>query len=220
VLLVRGKDLVEVGAAEVDALLAGHARAVVDVGTGDGRLPYALARSDPSTFYLGVDATPENLRETSRRATRKPSRGGVPNVAFAVAAAEHPPAELAGRFDEVKAILPWGRLMVGLITSDPDVLRGLGALARPGGRMHVVLNGEVWGDPIPVEARDLPEPTVDYVREVLTPAYAPRGIELGEPRAMTPAAIAGLPSTWARKLSHGRAEPRFVEFEGRVRSGG
>jgi hypothetical protein len=77
----------------------------------------------------------------------------------------------------------------------------------------------VWGDPIPVEARDLPEPTVDYVRDALTPEYARHGIELGEPRAMPPAAIERLPSTWARKLSHGRAEPRFVEFEGRFGGG-
>ena len=205
----------EVGAAEVDALMAGYERAVVDVGTGDGRLPYALARSDPSTFFLGVDATPENLRETSHRARRKPPRGGVANVAYAVASAEDPPPELVHRFDAVGSILPWGRLMIGLIVADAEILGGLAALARPGGRLHVVLNGEVWGDPIPVEARDLPEPTVDYVRDELTPAYARHGIELAEPRVMPPADIAKLPSTWARKLSHGRAEPRFVQFEGR-----
>jgi 16S rRNA (adenine(1408)-N(1))-methyltransferase len=215
VLLVRGRDLVEVGAAEVEEMLEGYEHAAVDVGTGDGRLPFALARADPSTFFLGVDATPENLRETSHRARRKPTRGGVANVAYAVASAEDPPPELHNRFDAVSSILPWGRLMIGLIVADAEVLGGLAALAGPGARLHVVLNGEVWGDPIPVEARDLPEPTVDYVRDELTPAYARHGIELGEPRLMAPADIARLPSTWARKLSHGRAEPRFVEFDGR-----
>ena len=213
-LLVRGTELVEAGPAEVDELLGGYSRLHVDVGTGDGRVPYALARSDPESFYVGLDPAAQNLRETSRRATRKPSRGGVSNVAYVASTAEDPPSELAGRFHEVSTILPWGKLMVGLIAAAPDVLDGLVRLARPGARLHVILNGEVWGDPVPIEARDLPEPTVDYVREVLTPAYAGHGIALGEPRNMTPEAIRRVPSTWARRLSHGRERPAFVEFEG------
>jgi 16S rRNA (adenine(1408)-N(1))-methyltransferase len=218
VLLIRGTDLVEAGPAEVDELLGGYSRLHVDVGTGDGRVPYSLARADPDSFYVGLDPAAQNLRETSRRATRKPSRGGVPNVAYVAASAEDPPPELERRFHEVSVILPWGRLMVGLIAAAPDILDGLVRLARPGARLHAILNGEVWGDPVPIEARDLPEPTADYVREVLTPAYARHGIALDEPRNMTPAAIRRVPSTWARRLSHGRERPAFVEFEGTMAS--
>jgi 16S rRNA (adenine(1408)-N(1))-methyltransferase len=216
VLLVRGTELVEAGPAEVDELLSGYSRLHVDVGSGDGRVPYSLARADPSSFYVGLDPAVQNLRETSRRATRKPSRGGVPNVAYVMASAEDPPPELAGRFHEVSVILPWGKLMVGLIAAAPDILDGLVRLARTGARLHVILNGEVWGDPVPIEARDLPEPTVEYVREILTPAYARHDIALDEPRNMTPDAIRCVPSTWARRLSHGRERPAFVEFEGTV----
>lgn len=216
-LVVHGKQLAEVSTADVDALLAPFQRVVVDVGTGDGRLAYALARGDPETFVVGIDATAENLRQTSHRALRKPSRGGLPNVAFVVAGAEAPPAELQRRAETVHVILPWGKLMIGLLRAEHDVLSGLARLARPDGRLHVILNGEIWGDPVPVEARHLPEPTVVYVREVLTPAYEREGIVLEDARLMTPGATAAIPSTWAKRLAHGRDEPRFIEFDGSFR---
>lgn len=212
--VVRGKRLVDVGAGEVDELLSRHARVAVDVGTGDGRLPYALARERPDTLAVGIDVNADNLRETSLRALRKPSRGGLPNVLFAIADAEHPPAELAGRADEVHVILPWGKLMVGLLRADPGVLGGLAVLAKPGASLHVVLNGEVWADPVPVEARDLPDPTVGYVDEVLAPAYRRAGIVVEPAREMAAEAIRAMASTWAKRLQHGRPHPRFVEIDG------
>jgi 16S rRNA (adenine(1408)-N(1))-methyltransferase len=211
---------VEIGADELRALIEPYARVVADVGTGDGRLPYALAREDPSAFFVGIDATRENLREMSHRASRKPARGGLPNVAYVVADAERPPPELHGTAHEVHVVLPWGRLMVGLLLAEPVVLGGLARLARPGADLHVILNGEVWSDPVPVDARDLPEPTVAYVEDVLAPAYAERaGIAIEGVRDMPPDAAHAIPSTWAKKLRHGRPAPRFVEFSGRFGSG-
>jgi 16S rRNA (adenine(1408)-N(1))-methyltransferase len=209
--VVRGKQVVEVEGVE---LLAAHDRVIADVGTGDGRFAYALAREDPGAFVVGIDAIAQNLRETSHKASRKPSKGGLPNVAFVVADAETPPPDLHGSADEIHVILPWGKLMVGLLEADPAILGGLRAIAKPGARLHLILNGEVWSDPVPVEARDLPDPTVAYVRDVLTPAYAQAaGIAIGDVRDMPPDAAHAIPSTWAKKLGHGRPAPRFVEFE-------
>ena len=204
-LVVRGREVVEAG---LD--LDGYGSLHVDVGTGDGRYAYALAKADPRRLVVGIDALRENLAEMSRKAARKPARGGLPNVLFVAASAETPPAELAGRADEVSVILPWGRLMVGLIRPDDDVLAGLAALAKPGAAMRFVLNAEVWGDPVPVEARDLPEPTPERVLGELAPRYAAHGIEVGEARLMTLEEIRALPTTWARKLASSRALPRFV----------
>lgn len=209
--VVRGKQVLEVDGAEI---LAPHDRVIADVGTGDGRFAYALAREDPGAFVVGVDATAENLREISHKASRKPSKGGLQNVAYVLADAAEPPPELHGSAHEVHVILPWGKLMVGLLTADPAVLRGLSAIAKPGATLHVILNGEVWSDPVPVDARDLPDPTVAHVRDVLAPAYArAAGIAIGDVRDMPPGAAHSIPSTWAKKLGHGRAAPRFVEFE-------
>lgn len=202
-LVVRGRELVE-AAVDLDRYV--H----VDVGTGDGRYAYAQARAHPDRVVVGIDALRENLAEMSHKASRKPAKGGLPNVVYVAASAESPPGELAGRADEVTVILPWGRLMVGLIRPDDDVLAGLAALAKPGAAMTFVLNAEVWGDPVPVEARDLPEPTPDRVLGELAPRYAAHGIEVAAARLMTLDEVRGLATTWAKKLASSRALPRFV----------
>lgn len=215
--VVRGKEVVRLGSEQLDALLAPFARVVIDVGTGDGRLPYRLAQRAPDTLYVGIDANADNMREASHRALRKPSRGGVENVVFVLADAEDPPDALEGRADEVLVILPWGRLMVGLLRGERDVLAGIARLARPGAALRIVINGEVWGEPVPIEARDLPPPTVDYVHEVLRPIYRRHGISICEVHKMTAAESASISSTWAKRLRHGRPEPNFLEVRARFR---
>lgn len=214
--VVRGKRVVEMGAEEARTLLDPFDRLVVDVGTGDGRFPYALAREDPATFFAGIDANADNLREVSHKAARKPSKGGLPNVAFVLADAEAPPVALIGRASTVHVVLPWGKLMEGLLLASPGVLGGLARLARPGAELHVILNGEVWSDPVPIDQRDLPDPTPSFVSETLAPLYVERaGIVVEDVCAMPPDAAHAIPSTWAKKLRHGRPAPRFTEFTGR-----
>jgi RimJ/RimL family protein N-acetyltransferase len=133
-----------------------------------------------------------------------------------VADAASPPPELDETADEIHVILPWGKLMVGLLRPDADVLNGLARLAKPGATLHAILNGEVWSDPVPVEARDLPDPTVEYVNDVLEAEYErAAGIAIDSARDMPPHDAHAIPSTWAKKLGHGRAAPRFVEFSAR-----
>jgi 16S rRNA (adenine(1408)-N(1))-methyltransferase len=216
-LVVRGKDVAELDRAAFAALAAPYGRVVLDVGTGDGRFAYAYARDHPEAFVVALDPVKENLRELSHRALRKPGRGGLANVLFVWATVERPPAELAGRADEVHVVLPWGKLAAGLLLAEPEVLDGLVFLARPGAALDLVLNAEVWEEPVPLEARDLPRPTLDYVSGTLAPRFRARGIEVRRVGRLTREEIDRLPSTWARRLSHGREHPNFVHVEALLR---
>jgi 16S rRNA (adenine(1408)-N(1))-methyltransferase len=216
-LVVRGKDVAELDADAVAALAAPYQRLVVDVGTGDGRLAYAYARDHPKAFVVALDPVKENLRELSHRARRKPGRGGLANVLFVWAAVERPPAELAGRADELHVVLPWGKLARGLLLAEPEVLDGLVTLAADGATLDLVLNAEVWEEPVPVEARDLPPLTVEGVTGTLAPRYRARGIEVRRVGRLAREEIDRLPSTWARRLSHGREHPNFVHVAAVVR---
>ena len=95
-----------------------------------------------------------------------------------------------------------------------DVLGGIAALCRPGARVVVTLNGEIWLDSTPARYEPLPVPTPEYVADVVAPGFARRGIELGAARYATAEEAKALPTTWARKLGHGRDHPRFVQFDG------
>lgn len=154
---------------------------------------------------VGLDPAAGQLADTSRRAARPPARGGLPNLLFVQATAQHPPAELTGRADEIRVTLPWGDLLEGLALAEPVVLDGLAALARPGARLRVVVNGADWGQArAPRRMRRLPQLTPEHARTTLAPAYALHGIQVTAARHLTDGEIRALESTWAKRLAHGR----------------
>jgi len=210
--VVEGRKLVDMDGEAFARLAARHERAVVDLGTGDGLFAYRLAAGDPATLYVGCDPVADNMVEVSQRSRRKPSRGGVDNLLLVVTSVEEPPDELRGVASEVSCVLPWGRLMAGLVTGDPEVLRGVRAVARPGAPVVVYLNVGVWDRDTPLHVQDLPAVNPEHVERVLRPAYERAGIRLLDHREAAPDEIGALRSTWARRLTHdGRG--RFVKLE-------
>jgi len=201
-------------AAAFEVLRARHDRVLVDVGTGDGRYARALALTAPDTLVIGMDALEEPMGESARKANRRPDKGGCPNLLFVRASVERVPEEMRACADTVTVMLPWGRLLEGIVLGDEAAWSGLAALAKPGGRFEITLNGEIWESSTPARYADLPVPTPEYVARVVAPAAATVGIELGEARLLNAQEAKTLPSTWARKLGHGRSHPRFVRVEG------
>jgi 16S rRNA (adenine(1408)-N(1))-methyltransferase len=207
---------VELDRGGLDDLTGKAERVVLDVGTGDGLFAYTYAREHPDAFVIGVDPARDQLEETSRRALKKPARGGVGNVLFVWADVQDPPAELGRVADEVHVLLPWGRLMTGLVLAEADVLAGLVRMARPGAALRIVLNGEVWTGSTPVHVEHLPELTPEYALAELTGPYAAAGIRLTGARLLNGDETGAIRSTWSRRLhaSHGR--PRFVQLDATI----
>jgi 16S rRNA (adenine(1408)-N(1))-methyltransferase len=217
-IIVRGKQATEINAAALAAMIARSDGVTVDVGAGDGRFAYRYASSHPERFVVAMDPVAENLRELSAKATRKPERGGLANVLYAVASIEHVPAELRGIAGEIFVTLPWGSLMRGIILADDEVLGGIASLARDGAALRIVLNARIFDDPVPLDVRDLPDVTPDYVRERLAPAFARHGIAITETRFMDADEVAAIDTTWAKRLSH-RRPPRSVLIVGTIHEG-
>jgi len=124
------------------------------------------------------------------------------------------PPELRGIADDVSVQLPWGSLLEGIVLAREQVLGGLAALCRPGARLTVTLNGEIWLDSTPARYEHLPLPTPEYVADVVAAGLARVGIRFGAARYATAEAAKALPTTWARRLGHGRSHPSFVQFDG------
>jgi 16S rRNA (adenine(1408)-N(1))-methyltransferase len=200
--------------AELTALCDSAAHTVVDAGTGDGRYAYAVASAHPEWLVVGLDALDEPMGEMAHKALRKAARGGRANVVYVRAAIEALPAELFGIADEVHVLLPWGRLLEGIVLAQPDVAEGLASLGRSGARVDITLNGEIWAESTPTRYQDLPVATPGYVAEVVAPGFGRAGITLAPARYLSADEATALPTTWARRLGHGRAHPRFVHFEG------
>ena len=204
--VVRGKRLVP---AEPE-LLAGcrDRRVVVDVGTGDGRTAYRLARAHPEWLVVGVDPAWQRMVETSTRSARRPERGGAGNLVLVCATAEAVPDELLGIADEVLVLMPWGKLLRGIVLGEPDVCAGLRSLARAGATLELTVGTGIWRTPVPIEIRDLPELTPEYVDATLAALLAQSGWHVTEAREITADEVARLPSSWARRF--GDSSPNFL----------
>jgi 16S rRNA (adenine(1408)-N(1))-methyltransferase len=183
-------------------------RVVVDVGAGDGRWVYESARQERETAFVAVDPDADSLAEYSYRASRKPARGGVENALFVVAAVEALPPELTGIADVVRVNFPWGSLLRGLVLPDAAVLGALRDLGKQDGRFEFVICYDPERDIAGLGGADLPPLSLQRIDEVLAPAYEAAGMRIEERQQMSLDEAIVLPSTWARRLLHGR--PRDV----------
>ena len=197
--IIQGKHTFDIDAAAFAARLRGYRDMLIDLGTGDGRYVRHVAAERPAWFVIGVDACRENLRHTSRSVPR--------NVLFAIANAQALPPELYGLATEITLNFPWGSLLRGLIESDPPLLAGLHALARPSAVLQIRLNGGAV-----TEAGWELAAGAQEVRRVLRES----GWEVAHPVTLDAAALRRLPSTWARRLAFGR-DPRAIYLRGAAR---
>ncbi|HUG54964.1 MAG TPA: class I SAM-dependent methyltransferase [Vicinamibacteria bacterium] len=176
----------------------------LDVGTGDGRLPYALGQHSPRRLFIGIDASAAGLRELSGRAARE----GLANVVYVRAGVEQLPAQLAGVADRVTVILPWGSLLGAVALPAVPVLARLRALCQAEASLTVVLS---LGERDRAEAARLGLPPIDeaHLHGDLAAGYSFAGFTLTSVRSLDREELARWPSTWARRLAHGRPRPVF-----------
>jgi 16S rRNA (adenine(1408)-N(1))-methyltransferase len=164
----------------------------------------ATAAAEPERLVVGVDASAAAMAEASRRAARRPDRGGLPNARFVVAAAEALPAGLEGLADRVTVHFPWGSLLRGLLTADPVILEGLARTMHPGATLSLLVSStdrDRGAGVGPVGTADL---------AALAPGYAAHGLVLTMIRPATAADVAASRSTWGRRLGAGDRRPAWL----------
>ena len=168
------------------------------MGTGDGRAVLAVAAREPRTLVLGLDAVAAAMADSSRRAAAPVRKGGLPNAAFVVAAAEAAPVALCGIADLVTVRFPWGSLLRGCVGRDAAVAAGLAHLVGPGGTLELLLAPAARDnlDGVPLEDAAL--------GDAAAAAFAGFGYRVVVARLATDEEILDSGSTWARRLRAGR----------------
>ena len=173
----------------------------MDIGTGDGRFVYNHARQNPQKFFIGIDANVASaLEKISMKATRKPAKGGLPNVLFIQAAVENLPEELNGVADEVHIHFPWGSLLRTVAVGDESVLQNLRRISAPESVLEIVIGIDEERDCTEIERLGLPTLSIDYLESVLIPKYEAAGFEVMEKGILSPSDWSRLETSWARKL--------------------
>jgi len=164
----------------------------------------ATAAAQPDRLVVGVDANAAGMATASRRAAAKPSRGGLPNALFVVAAAEALPAELDGVADLVTVHFPWGSLLRGLLGADPATMTGLTRVLRPGGTLELLVSSTVRDHSVGVP------PIRTATLHALAASYATWGLAVTQLRPATVADVTAAHSTWAKRLGAGTLRPAWL----------
>lgn len=176
---------------------------VMDIGTGDGRYVYRSAQENPRKFFIGIDANAGALEKVSMKATRKPAKGGLPNVLFVRAAVEDLPEEFNGEADEVHIHFPWGSLLQAVVLGNEGVLRSLRRICAPEALLEIVIGIDPERDKTEIERLGLPMLDAAYLRDELIPKYVAAGFELVNFGNMDASEWSRLETSWARKLQGG-----------------
>lgn len=176
---------------------------VVDIGTGDGRFVYRSAQENPNKFFIGIDANTKPLEKISMKATRKMSKGGLPNVLFVQAAVENLPEELNAAADEIHIHFPWGSLLRAVILGDENVLQSLRRICAPDCFVEIVIGIDEERDKSEIERLELPQLSPNYLENVLIPKYETAGFEILEKGILSRSDWSKLETSWARKLQAG-----------------
>jgi predicted RNA methylase len=172
----------------------------IDLGTGDGRLPYALALLSPDRLFVGVDANAAALRAVSERA----GRARVENLLYVRAAVEALPRALSGVADRVTVVLPWGSLLATVARPSAGTLRAVRGLCQPGATLTVILAVEDARDRAELHRLRVPRLDGAHLEGPLRAGYASAGFQVAHVRRLPAGELRRWPSTWARRLGHAR----------------
>ncbi len=193
---IRGKMSQRLDLYGLNDRLENYPRVFLDLGTGDGRYVHFLAREHPDWFVIGVDPCRENLRDHSR--------AKLQNMLFVIANAQDLPPELSGLISHITVNFPWGSLLGSLLRGDASLLTGLSSIAHGNARIDILLNGGAMAE----QGVDL-ECGARSIYQNLWDA----GWQMNAPLPMNSCALQKLPTTWARRLAHGR-DPRARVLSG------
>lgn len=203
VAIVCGRRIEHVDLGTVRELISRYEVVVVDLGTGDGRWLYRVARARPEVLCLGVDANIDGLREISHRAARKPARGGVANLRFIAAAVESLPAALREAADELWVMYPWGSLLRAVAAPEPGIVRELASVMKPGGVFRAAINESALREPAVLRRLGLPLRPIPDVYGALRAGYNEAGLNVTSMRSDG----VRVRSSWGGRLGQGAGAP-------------
>ncbi len=221
--IIQGKKSIFLDKEGFKKIIAPYHQVVVDLGTGDGKFVYNLAKKQPDTFFIGLDADRSNLVVYSAKTAKKPQRGGVSNLLYVIANAENLPAELCGTADTVWIVLPWGSLLQGIAQGQANLLSNIVKISAPGAELKAIITYEIEYEAAEIEKLGLPELSLAYVDKVLAPRFWQQGLSLMERKFLTNQELKAVTSTWAKRLGYGKVRNTlFIQasITPQARSGG
>ena len=173
---------------------------IIDIGTGDGSFALRLAKDYPDRYIIGIDPNHQALAKTSLKSNVSESKDRLANLVFVLASIEDLPAVLDGVANQVFINFPWAGLMQKLLSGDAGVWACLSRICQIGAFIEIVISYD------PSHDGKIGLPVVDehYIHGQLAPALQSVGLQVTSFTELSSEDIKNYPSSWGKKLAHGR----------------
>lgn len=185
-------------------------KVIVDLGTGNGRFSYLLAKSMPDAAVIGIDPVALNLEEYWKKARKNLHRKGQRNLLYIIATAENPDPSLQGIAQEIYVNFPWGSLLEGIVKGQPGILKGISSLGQKGTPVHLHFSYSSLHDAGEISRRKLPILTPEYILGDLKEAFRRSGLEILSLRTMEEEELKAFGSHWSKILYLGKSRDVYA----------
>ncbi len=196
-------------AEELKLYASAYRALTVDIGTGDGKRLYRVAKSDPDTLYIGIDPVKENMLDTVKKSAKKPEKGGLKNLLLVIGAVEALPEELHGMADSVTVYFPWGSLLESVVKPIPESMLQIRSVAKPGAAFTIITTYQSIYEGAEIEKRGLPELSTGFFENEHAAALKELGFSTKVVRELTAEDVQEIGTQWAKRLISGRSRQYF-----------
>ena len=179
-------------------------KVIADIGAGDGKQIYRLARKNPQNFYVGIEPNHQSYKQTEKKSKSKKEKGGLDNLIFVNSSIENISDELKNTFDELLINFPWGNLLEGVILPLPEILQNLVMIAKDRADLIIITTyDDKFEKEFKVE-RNLPNLNTGYINNILSAEYAKFGISIISSKLLAQGSELNIDSPWGKKLLSSR----------------
>lgn len=213
-----GSSVQEMTQGEFRGYAALYKRVSVDIGTGDGKRLYRVAKANPDTLYIGIDPVKENMSDTARKLQKKPEKGGLKNLLLVIGAVEALPDELEGMADEVTVYFPWGSLLECVVKPVFGSMKQIYRIAKEEAAFTIVTTYQTSYEAGEIERRELPELSAQYFEADYKEEMRALGFWIDSVSELSAEDVKVIGTQWAKRLGTGRAR-RFYRVNGIIRKG-
>lgn len=171
-------------------------KTVIDLGTGDGRFIYKMAKENPDDKFIGIDP----MLSQSKKYQRKINREKLKNVEFVEGSVENLPENLNNTADEVYINFPWGSLLAAIAKPNKKLIQKIIELLKPKGELKIVLGYSEDAEPSETQRLELEKLDESKIIQ----AFEELGTSLISSHRVEKSEMHKIESSWGKKLTFGQ----------------